>query len=182
MFVGGKASREERFMRYGLELIEDLERENEHLRATLEHRQERINEGLTDMDDCFLSDRLETRAIHTNDRKISLIKDGGCAWFGEYSTLDGTLVNAHWCNTRYGLKLRAEMPDGSVIWTSADTPKGLAKVGLKKVLCKRPAWFCFSGGKGLYGAYSGDYVLFPSSVNYATGEDAGVDPIEIKDK
>ena len=74
------------------------------------------------------------------------------------------------------------MPDGSVVWTAADTKKGLAKVGLKRVLCKRPAWFALqSSGTGMWGAYTAEYRKFPSDVNYATGEIASADPIEIRE-
>ena len=169
-------------MKYGVELIKSLENEISILRAAMDRRIERINNWQTDEDDCFISERVESRGIQLNRDKISLIQDGGCSWFPEYATLDGKLVKAHWCNTRYGYKLRAEMPDGSVIWTTADTTKGLAKKGLKKVLCKRPAWYCFkSPYGGMLGVYSGSYELFPSAVNYATGEPADSEPVEIKD-
>ena len=169
-------------MMYGKELIKSLEDEIIRLRDAMDRRQERYNNWETDEDDCFISERVESRGIQLNKDKISLIQDGGCSWFPEYATLDGKIINAKWCNTRYGYKLRAEMPDGSVIWTTADTTKGLAKKGLKKVLCKRPAWYCFkSPYGGMLGVYSGSYVLFPSDVNYATGEPADSDPVEIKD-
>ena len=169
-------------MRYGQELIQDLEREIVRLQESISNRMDRINEGMTDMDDCFISQRCETRGIDTARRKIALINDGGCAWFREYATLDGQLVDARWCRTQYGSSLRVEMPDGKVIWTKAMTAKGLAKKGIKRVMCKRPAWFKFSSsGCGMLGAYTGDYVLFPSDMNYATGEEAEAEPLEIKD-
>ena len=169
-------------MRYGQELIKDLEREIETLQKSISRRWDRINEGMTDIDDCFISERCESRGIDTAKRKIALINDGGCAWFREYATLDGQLVNARWCRTQYGSSLRVEMPDGKVVWTTARTAKGLAKKGIKRVMCKRPAWFKFSSGNsGMLGVYTGDYVLFPSDVNYATGEGAEVEPLEIKD-
>ena len=169
-------------MKYGEELIRDLEKEIELMRSAIERREERIKNWETDEDDCFISQRNEERTISTNRDKINLIKDGGCAWFLEYATLDGTLVNAKWCNTRYGSSLRVEMPDGSVVWTTSCTTKGLAKRGLKKVECLRPAWFAFrSPYSGMYGVYCGSYELFPSHTNYATGESAGKDPLEIRD-
>lgn len=169
-------------MMYGTELINKLEAEITTLQAALDRRAERIANWETDEDDCFISERCESRTIATNRNKISLIKDGGCAWFTEYATLDGKLVNAHWCDTKFGYSLRAEMPDGSVVWTTASTTKGLAKRGLKMVECKRPAWFKFSSPySGMMGVYSGDYVLFPSAYNYATGEPAEAEPIEIRD-
>lgn len=169
-------------MKYGTELIAQLEREIASLKDAIANRNHRIDNNQTDIDDCFISQRCEERGIRVNENKIALIKKGGCSWFTEYATLDGTLVNARWCETRYGLSLRAEMPDGSVVWTTSHTAKGLAKKGLKMVECLRPAWYCFqSSGSGMLGVYSGDYYQFPSRVNYATGEAAGDDPIEIRD-
>lgn len=169
-------------MLYGQELIESLKREIQRSKEAIDSRFERIDAGWTDMDDCFISQKCDERAITTAERKIALIEEGGCAWFQEYATLGGQLVNAKWVNTKYGCKLRVELPDGSVKWTVAETAKGLAQVGIKKVLCKRPAWYCFrSGNTGMLGVYTGSYVLFPSDVNYATGESATVEPIEMKD-
>lgn len=68
-------------MKYGNELIKSLEKEIETLQKSLSDRIDRINDGLTDFDDCFMSDRCEQRGIQTNKEKIALIKDGGCAWF-----------------------------------------------------------------------------------------------------
>ena len=168
-------------MRYGAELVKELKGEIEILRESINNRYERIEKGWTDMDDCFVSQKFEVRGIDLAKQKIALIEEGGCNWFTEYATLDNKLVETRWCNTKYGTTLRVEMPDGKVIWTSALTEKGLAKKGIKRVQCLRPAWFCFkSAGKGLFGAYAGDYVLFPSDINYATGEKASEDPLEIK--
>ena len=169
-------------MTYGAELIKKLEAEIEVLQGSVDHREERIANWETDEDDCFISQRCESRGIQVAKDKIELIKDGGCAWFLEYATLDGTLVKAKWCNTKYGSSLRVEMPDGSVVWTTSSTAKGLAKRGLKRVECLRPAWYAFSSPySGMLGVYSGSYVLFPSDWNYATGEPAKAEPIEVRD-
>ena len=168
-------------MKHGQELINELREEIRRLSEAQTRRQERINRWETDEDDCFISDRVEERGIRLANRKIALIEKGGCEWFQEYATVSGQLVNAKWCNTRYGSSLRIRMPDGSVAWCSGGE-KALKNKGLKKVLCLRPAWFAFrSPYNGLLGAYSGDYELFPSDWNYATGEQASDDPIEIKE-
>ena len=169
-------------MMYGAELIKKLEAEIETLQGALNRRAERIANWETDEDDCFISERVESRTISVDKNKIELIKDGGCAWFSEYATLDGTLVKAKWCNTKYGSSLRVEMPDGSVVWTTSSTAKGLAKRGLKRVECLRPAWYAYSTPySGMMGVYSGDYVLFPSDWNYATGEAATSEPIKVRE-
>ena len=170
-------------MKYGKELVEQLQREIERMQESISDRYDRINAGMTDMDDCFMSQKCEDRGIANNRDKINLINKGGCTWFREYATLDGQLVNARWCKTQYGSSLRVEMPDGRVVWTTASTAKGLAKKGLKQVECLRPAWYRFSSGGlgGMLGVYCGSYVPFPSDINYATGEPASAEPIEIRE-
>ena len=177
-----KPEREMKMMEYGQKLIEVLERENENMKKAMDRRFDHVSNCDFDWDDCFVSQRFDERGIRTNNDKIKLIKDGGCAWFQEYATLEGKLVDARWINTKFGYSLRVNMPDGSTVWTTANTAKGLAKKGLKKVECKRPAWYCFrSNGSGMMGAYTGEYVLFPSDINYATGEAASDEPLEIRD-
>ena len=167
--------------KYGTELIAQLEAEIVRMQESIDNRFDRIDRGLTDMDDCFISQKVESEAIATNRQKIDLIKNGGTAWFLDYATLDGQIVDAMWCDTKYGWKLRVRMPDGEIVWTTADTPKGLAKRGLKKVEVLCPAWFKFSSPcSGMAGVYSGSYQLCRSEINYATGETVTA-PIEIRD-
>lgn len=60
--------------------------------------------------------------------------------------------------------------------------KANISIGRADYYCLRPAWSAFrSSGSGMAGVYSGSYVLFPSDVNYATGEAASSDPIEIRE-
>lgn len=169
-------------MVYGAELIKQLESEIATTQKAISDRFDRIDRLETDLDDCFISQRCDDRGIAVCRDKIELIKNGGREWFTEYATVDGTLVNARWCKTKYGSSLRVEMPDGSIVWTTALSAKGLSRKGLKRVKCLRPAWFAFrSNGRGMLGVYTGSYCLFPSDVNYATGEPAPAEPIAIKD-
>ena len=169
-------------MKYGQELIRQLEEEIQITEKAQANRSQRISNWETDEEDCFLSIRVEEICQRARRDKITLIENGGTAWFPEYATLDGQPVKARWCNTKYGRSLRAEMPTGEVVWTSSSSKKGLEKKGLKRILCKRPAWYCYKTPyTGMMGAYCGSYELFPSNINYATGEDAGVEPLEIRD-
>lgn len=170
-------------MLYGVELIKSLENEKALIRENQRNREKRIANWETDEDDCFISIRCDDRNSHLIDDKIQLIQDGGCHWFVEYQSTSGVHEKKHnWFENKFGgWSLRVELMDGTVVYTSADTEKGLAKKGLKKVLALRPAWYAFhSSQRGMMGVYSGEYVLFPSSVNYATGEDATVEPLEVK--
>lgn len=168
-------------MLFGAELVKSLKNEIDSYQKALNDRSQRISDGLTDMEDCFISQRVEERGIQLAKDKISLIEKGGCDWFVEYATLDDVLVRARWCETVYGRSLRVEMSNGEVIWTTANTEKGLKRKGLKKVLCLRPAWFTFkSSMNGLCGVLCGYYTTFPSDINYATGKPASYDPVDIK--
>lgn len=170
-------------MLYGAELIKSLENEKARILEIQEDRSRRINNWETDEDDCFISIRCDERNLHLIDDKIRLLKNGGCHWFVEYQSTSGVHEKKHhWFENKFGgWSLRVELIDGTVIYTSADTEKGLAKKGLKKVLVLRPAWFAFhSSQSGMMGVYSGSYVEFPSDVNYATGEPAPVEPLEVK--
>lgn len=170
-------------MKYGMDLIKELEQQIERDRKIIRDRIDRINACETDWDDCFMSQRCDERNIALANDKIDLLGGDGCAWFNEYATLDGQLVEAHWFKNQYnGYTLRAVMPDGRVVFTSAHTAKGLEKKGLKQVLVRRPAWFQFrSSGSGMLGVYTGEYVLVPSDINYATGRPASEYPVEVKD-
>ena len=169
-------------MLYGAELVKKLESDIEMNRRSMRDRAERIRNGQTDMDDCFISQRCEERDIAVCKDKINLIKNGGATWFTELATLDGQIVKSRWCNTKYGSSLRVEMPNGEIVWTTATTKGGLAKKGLKYVRCLRPAWYKFySSQRGMLGVYTGDYMVFPSDTNYATGEEASKEPIEIQE-
>ena len=167
--------------KYGAELIAQLEAEIVRMQESIDNRYDRIERGLTDMDDCFISQKVESEGIATNRQMIDLIKNGGTAWFLDYATLDGQLVDAMWCNTKYGWKLRVKMPDGDVIWTASDTAKGLAKRGLKKVEVLCAAWFKYSSPcGGMAGVYAGSYQLCRSEFNYATGETV-TEPLAIRE-
>lgn len=170
-------------MLYGAELIKSLEMQKARIREIQEDRAKRIANMETDEDDCFISIRCDDRNSSLIDDKIRLIKDGGCHWFVEYQSTSGVHEKKHnWFENKFGgWSLRVELMDGTVIYTSADTEKGLAKKGLKKVLALRPAWFAFhSSERGMMGVWSGSYVEFPSDVNYATGEPASREPVAVK--
>ena len=86
---------------------------------------------------------------HLLEAQMELIKNGCQRWFFAYATLDGQVCDHRWVNTKYGYKLVVDMPDGSSVWTTAQTAKGLAKKGLKQVEVRKVAW-C----KSVVSAYS----------------------------
>ena len=155
--------------------VEQLEAQLGRILACKRERAERIARCEVEDSDCFLSMRAEDNQIAKIKARISIIKDGGCAWFVEYATLDGTLCDSSWVNTKYGYKLKVNMPNGEVVLTTAKTKKGLAKKGIKMVNVKRVAWA--DSGKGWFTPYS----VYPAKLNRATGEYTDGEPIEIKD-
>ncbi len=161
-----------------MELMEDLKR----FKTIALDREKRIDDGMTDYDDCFVSIQSESIGKQKTEMKLNILQNDGFSWFEEFATLDGALCKSALCETRYGFRWRIETPDGQVIWTSAETKKGLARIGLKKMLCKRPAWVKYEGfGTGLAGALNGTCVVFPSNTNFATGLPADREPIEIRE-
>ena len=75
-------------MKYGEELIRELEAEIERYENQMSRRWDRINNGETDQEDCFVSMRVEERGRDLARDKIKLIQNGGFDWFVEYATLD----------------------------------------------------------------------------------------------
>lgn len=147
--------------------IEMLNNERERVLEVIRDRAERINRCEVDDTDCFMSARADRKHLDRIDRQIKLLENGCCEWFTEYATLDNQLCKSKYCKTKYGYTNRVEMPDGSIVWTSARTEKGLAKHGLKEVRVKRVAWIDYDG-------------LFPAKLNRATGEYSEDNIIEIK--
>lgn len=107
--------------------------------------------------------------IAVAEARINLLKKGCVAWFTELMTLEGDLCQSRWCDTRFGTRLEVKKPDGQVIWTIAETKRGLEKRGLKSVQVKRVAWISDTGHE------------VPCDFNYWTGEEVKGDNIlEIK--
>lgn len=147
--------------------IEMLNARYERTLECIRDRERRIANCEVESTDCFLSARADADRLRTIERQREILENGGLAWLWEYATLDNQLVEARWVDTRYGRKLVAEMPDGSTVWTTAQTAKGLAKKGLKEVRCLRPAWA------------ESPRELWAAKWNRATGEDAAEEPVEI---
>lgn len=141
---------------------DEITRNIERVRESQRDRAERIARCEVEDTDCFMSIMGDRKALDLYEKQLEILNDGGCAWFTEYATLDGELVEARWVETRYGTKLVAEMPNGETVWTTATTDKGLAKRGLRKVRVKRAAWADFGSSWA---------NVYPAKWNRATGEE-----------
>lgn len=162
---------------FGQELIAQLEDELQRWQQSREERQERIDAGRVEPEDCCISEWSDRLQLDGCSRKLALLRSGGLAWFREYATLDGVIVPARLVSNRFGVRYRVSMPDGKVVWTTARTAAGLAKRSLKTVHCLRPAWYKLHCDDLM----SGGWALQPADVNYATGEAAGEAPVQVKD-
>lgn len=103
---------------------------------------------------------------------IQKIQDGGCAWFPEYATLDGEVVDFRWQTSDNGKYLVVILPNGEITTVTDISPEGLANAGIQYVECKRPAWFERDANYNCY--------CVKSDVNYATGEKASAKPVEVR--
>lgn len=153
---------------YGEELRQSIIRDREALVSAIADRSRMISEGLTDIDDCFMSQRCEERGIGECDMKLAILDRGGV---DEYDTVfdeTGNEVSWRWVNTRYGLKVVAR-------GIFANSIKALCKkTGWHEGKVVAPTWVKFvSSGRGLLGVYSGSYIEVRWPVNMATGEYVG---------
>lgn len=153
-------------MSNGIVTIDDIDRRIERIHESQRDRAMRIIDCEVEDTDCFLSMKAEEMSLRELEAQRRIIENGGMAEFFAYETLDGTPVDAKWIDTRYGYRLRANMPDGSTVWTSATTEKGLAKRGLVEKKVMKPAWTRI-GGKGLW---NWTIEIYEAKLNRATGE------------
>ena len=161
--------------------VEELKAQLDRINEIRRDRAERIANCEVESTDCALSIMADREQADLINAQIEIIENGGTSWFQEYATLDGVLVDGRWVDTRYGYKLVCDMPDGETVWTTANTEKGLARRGLKKVMVRRTAWAKLaSNGSSIA---SGCYVKrYPALLNRATGEYSETfEAIEVKE-
>ena len=147
----------------------EVEATIERTRRAMADRARRIAYCEVEATDCALSMMADRETLSLCERQLEILDAGGYAWLPDYRTLDGEEVEWAWVDTRYGRKLVVDMPDGSQVWTTACTAKGLAKRGIKRVRALVPAWARLrSNGSSVA---SGCYVeTYPTQLNRATGE------------
>ncbi len=160
-------------MKYGQELLVALEQELQELKARNDDRFNRVVNGDVELSDCFVSTWAGGLSQQLLETKVEILRNGGVAEFDELVYLDGTPTNARLVFTRYGSRYLVKRPDGTEEWVNPYvSEKTLAKRGYKLETVLRPAWAKISGngGRGLAGAMSCHVDVFPSRVNYWTGE------------
>jgi len=159
-------------MKKGTALIEQLKNEIAHTSSIMDNRAQRINEGSTDMDDCFVSQRSNEQAISLAKAKIEILENGGLAPFQCLRDLEtGEVVTTTIFNGKYGLCWRiddAHQAKFGKYVGAASRESTYTRKGLKLDEVELPAWACFeTNGTGMAGAYSAYVKIFPSRTNYA---------------
>jgi len=154
------------------ELIKQLESEIEHYNSIIENRYERIAEGLTDMDDCYVSQRINGLNINLAKTKIDILKNGGTAPFDVLRDIEtNEVVSKKEVLGQYGVCHLIEDEYVSKFGrfvASAKKESTYTKKGLKRDMAEFPAWATTkANGDGMYGAYMSSVVVFPSKKNYA---------------
>jgi len=155
-------------MMYGEELKQKVLKDKERLINSITERRERINAGLVDEDDCFLSSKVEQEGIHECNMKLRILESDGLMDFDAIFDEEGNEVNVRWVSTKYGLRVV-----GRGIF--ANSRKALCKkTGWHEETIRVPVWvkFC-SYGKGLVGVYCGGYQEVRWHTNMVTGEYVG---------
>lgn len=141
-------------------------------KEAMDDRLRRIQEGLTDMDDCFMSQRSEELAIRKAQIEIEILKNGGVQEFSVLRSIDtGEVVAKFWYEGKWGFYWRIlseyEEKYGKYVGFGIK-PETLAKKGLVKGKEVAPAWVRFrSNGSGMAGAYMATCEVYRSRKNYA---------------
>ena len=76
-----------------------------HLINVLENRQRRIDNCETDMDDCFVSERIERNGLVECDKQLKILDTDGLMDYDAVFDNDGNEVWVHWVNICHGTGL-----------------------------------------------------------------------------
>lgn len=163
-------------MKTGQELIESLQSSIENQKTIMSNRQDRINKGLTDMDDCFLSERLDNTGISLDQAKIGILENKGLSSFYCLRDIEtNEVVSTRIVNGKYGqchlIKDEFVGKFGRFVGRVKKESTYACK-GLKESQYEAPAWACLKAGSGggMCGVYNSYVQIFPSNINYWTGE------------
>jgi len=154
------------------ELINQLQNEIDHYRATIDDRHKRISEGLTDMDDCYISQRMNSLHIDLAQTKIEILENNGFAQFDVLRDIEtDEIISKKEVLGQYGV---CHLIDDEYVSKfgrfvgCAKKESTYTKKGLKQDVAQLPAWATTkANGSGMYGAYMSSVVVFPSKKNYA---------------
>jgi len=153
---------------YGSDLKDQLIKDRQRILDTMAERNSRINQGVTDYDDCFMSIKVEQGRLSEIDMQLKILASDGLrneeALFDE----NGNEVSMRWVSTKYGTRIVAN-------GIFASSVKALIKkTGFELKTIRVPCWTRFvTSGSGLCGVYSGSYIMDRWHTNMVTGEYVG---------
>jgi len=154
---------------YGVELQEHINSRIANIKESMNNRNSRIADGMTDIDDCFVSIRSDERQIHEYEMQLNILKGSGTMPIDCYFDENGNEVNVRWVQTRYGSKLV-----GNGIF--ANSKKALVKkTGWTVEERQVPCWTSFVSGSGggMCSVYTGSIAVVRWHTNMVTGENVG---------
>jgi len=146
----------------------------DHYTKIMMDRRKRIEQGLTDVDDCFISERSNQHAITEAKLKLEILQNGGLSKFEVLVDVEtNDIVSKKIIQGKYGLCWIVNDDHADKFGRFVGLAKKestYSKKGLKVEWQELPAWVCFNAGSGsgMMGMYTGAYQMFPSSKNYFT--------------
>lgn len=156
-------------MKFGKELKESIQKELNDVLENQANREERINKGETDFDDCFLS--IHTDEIHRREceLRISILDGDGLMDYEAIVDDNGNEIPIHWFKNKYG----GMSVVGRGIFANSINAL-LKKTGWKQETIKVPCWtkICCNG-LGMLGVYNSYVSITRWHTNMVTGEYVG---------
>lgn len=158
--------------RFGDELVRSLKETLASLKCIRNDRQGRIASGVTDIDDCFISDKCDEERMCEIREQIRIIENGGTMKSKTLFDKNGVEVRVYKAKTKYGLCVCCEV-DGKTVY-SQSVEKLAVKSGFQFRTVEVPCWTKMeSSGSGMFGAYTATYQVVRWHTNMATGEYVG---------
>lgn len=154
---------------YGKELKEVIQNNIEHTLQIQARRDQRIADGWTDEDDCFMSIRVEQQSLQNYRMQLEILDTDGLMDFNTIVDDNGNEVRVHEFRNKWG----GWSVVGNGVFASSKSAL-LKKTGWQEKVIRVPVWTKFiTHGTGLYGAYTGSYEKVRWHTNMVTGEYVG---------
>ena len=153
---------------YGKELANTLIKERTRIQGIMANRDSRINQGMTDDNDCFMSIKVNQQALREIEMQLEILSGDGLFETDGLFDEDGGEIAMRWVTTQYGQRIVA---DGIF---AKDKETLVKKTGYELRKIKAPCWTKYiTHGTGLCGVYTGYYIKMRWHTNMVTGKYVG---------